>query len=78
MHQIRSKGHNLMSIEAEKFGLSCNDTKRYIIPHGENAYVGTLAFGHKRIKEYEAEEPPPEIEAFTPPQTPKKKRRKLN
>ena len=65
-----------MSIEAEKFGLSCNDTKRYIIPCGAETNVGTLAFGHKRIKEYEAEKliKPPETEPFTP----KKKRRKVN
>ena len=81
MHSIRSKKHSLVSIEAEKFGLSCNDTKRYIIPSGENAFIRTLAFGHKDIKEYEAEAPPPlppEIEDFTPPSSPKKKRKKRN
>ena len=66
MHSIRSKGHNLMSIEAEKFGLSCNDTKRYIIPAGDDKFIATLAFGHKDIPKYEEMIPPPEEEDFTP------------
>ena len=64
-----------MSIEAQKFGLSCNDTKRYIIPDGEDMCVGTLAFGHKDIKKYEAMKPlKEEADAFTPPPTPKKRK----
>ena len=42
-----------MSTESEKFGLSCNDTKRYIIPEGETKFVETLAFGHYAIPKYE-------------------------
>lgn len=56
MNSIRSKQHNLMSIESEKFGLSCNDTKRYIIPTGENKFIETLAFGHYAIPKYEGTE----------------------
>ena len=43
-----------MSTESEKYGLSCNDTKRYIIPEGETKFVETLAFGHYAIPKYEA------------------------
>lgn len=53
MKSIRSKKHNLMSTESEKYGLSCNDTKRYIIPEGETKFVETLAFGHYAIPKYE-------------------------
>ena len=42
-----------MSTESEKYGLSCNDTKRYIIPEGETKFVETLAFGHYAIPKYE-------------------------
>ena len=63
MKTIRSKKHNLMSIESEKFGLSTNDTKRYIIPSGEGKFIKTLAFGHYAIPTYESEQtlptPPP-------------------
>ena len=63
MKSIRSKKHNLSSIVSEKFGLSCNDTKRYIIPTGEKKIIETLAFGHYQIPEYEGTE---EISAPSP------------
>ena len=74
MKSIRSKKHDLSSIVSEKFGLSCNDTKRYIIPSGPGKIIETLAYGHFKIPEYEGtKEPDPEPEP-TPekPKEPKK------
>ena len=48
---IRAKLHNIYSILSRKIGLSCNDTKRFIL--GDN--VHTLAFGHYRIPQARAE-----------------------
>ena len=57
---IRSFGHKLYSIATKKYGLSCNDTKRFILWNN----VDTLAYGHKDIpkiieeqkKEYDIED----------------------
>ena len=39
---IRARMHNIYSILTRKIGLSCNDTKRFIMPDN----IHTLAFGH--------------------------------
>ena len=57
---IRSFSHKLYSIATKKYGLSCNDTKRFILWNN----VDTLAYGHKDIpkiieeqmKEYDTED----------------------
>lgn len=51
---IRSFGHELYSMISDKIGLSCNDTKRYILRDN----VHTLAFGHWAIKHYKNNEYP--------------------
>ena len=67
---IRSFAHEIYSYHSMKFGLSCNDTKRFIL--WDN--INTLAFGHKdipKVKEEQlAEYRAPEIEA------PQRKRKK--
>ena len=81
MSSIRSKKHNLMSVESEKFGLSCNDTKRYIIPTGEGKFIETLAFGHYAIPKYEGTEEeekspsPPQPESVISQPPPEKRKR---
>ena len=42
---IRSKAHNLLTIEQERVGLSAFDAKRYILDDG----IHTLPYGHYRI-----------------------------
>ena len=69
---IRSFAHEIYSYNCKKFGLSCNDTKRFIL--WDN--INTLAFGHKDIpkvveKQLEEYKAPVEIE---PPQRKRKKK----
>lgn len=42
---IRSFNHKIFSIMARKYGLSCNDTKRFILEDN----IHTLAYGHWKI-----------------------------
>lgn len=44
---IRAKAHNIYSILSRKVGLSCNDTKRFVLADN----IHTLAFGHYRTPE---------------------------
>lgn len=39
---IRSFDHNIYSIMNRKYGLSCNDIKRFILPDN----ISSLAYGH--------------------------------
>ena len=66
MKSIRSKKHTLTSTVSEKFGLSCNDTKRYVIPDGPGKLIETLAFGHYAIPKFEDKEDKKEKEISTP------------
>ena len=66
MKSIRSKKHTLTSTVSEKFGLSCNDTKRYIIPDGPGKLIETLAFGHYAIPKFEDKEDKKEKEIKSP------------
>jgi DNA-directed RNA polymerase subunit RPC12/RpoP len=50
---IRARGHKLETIKLQKKALNPNDKKRYILPDG----IGTLAWGHYRIKEIEESRP---------------------
>ena len=52
MKNIRSRGHHIYSVVNEKFGLSSNDTKRYILPDK----INTLAYGHYKIAEMQQPE----------------------
>ena len=45
MNNIRSKGHNIYSIETNKISLSSCDNKRYQLDDG----VSSLAYGHYKI-----------------------------
>lgn len=49
---IRSFDHKLYSTMTRKFGLSCNDTKRFILANN----IDTLAYGHYKINELIREE----------------------
>lgn len=44
---IRSFDHKIYSTMAKKYGLSCNDTKRFILADN----IHTLAYGHYKIKD---------------------------
>ena len=66
MKSIRSKKHTLTSTVSEKFGLSCNDTKRYVIPDGPGKLIETLAFGHYAIPKFEDKEDKKEKEIKSP------------
>ena len=66
---IRSFAHEIYSYNCVKYGLSCNDTKRFIL--WDN--INTLAFGHKDIPKIKLEQ----LEEYKEPiEPPKKKRRK--
>ena len=68
---IRSFSHELYSYKSIKYGLSCNDSKRFI--QWDN--INTLAYGHKDIPRIKAEQ----LAEYPPPvEQPKRKRRKVD
>ena len=68
---IRSFSHDLYSYKSIKYGLSCNDSKRFI--QWDN--INTLAYGHKDIPRIKAEQ----LAEYPPPvDQPKRKRRKVD
>ena len=68
---IRSFSHELYSYKSIKYGLSCNDSKRFI----QSDNINTLAYGHKDIPKARAEQ----LAEYPPPvEQPKRKRRKVD
>ena len=47
MHTLRSYNHQIFLENIKKVGLSCFDSKRFILPNG----IQSLAYGHYKIQQ---------------------------